>query len=280
MILDGTQVIVLSTQNVEYESKYKQGMDSFTFTTCPGEKPDGTIEPDCWFYTCRENMITNVEKEVLKLNGNHNYTVDKSRFLIKIRVENEKKLAKSIKVINLFESTYGFPLSRCYRTILKNGAGDAYDTTVKEIDKLVHIYYLVGSRKWVKSSYMLSLYFLLLRYIFHLSSNSVFTDKHIESMEAFEEFIKGGSGVNVNDWMYIKVSYPYWRKIFEHYRDLFGRFSIEHNWQAGFNKMSSEGTMRYEGIYRLCDKNHRSQSERVRKLFEKYVLNPPKAKGE
>lgn len=280
MILEGTQVIMLSNQNVDYESKYKQGMDSFNFTTCPGEKADGAIEPDCWFYTCRENMITNLEKEILKLAGHHNYAVDKARFLIKIRAEREDRLSRAIKVINLFESTYGFPLSRCYRTILRNGAGPNFENAVKEINNTVRIYYLVGSRKWVKSSYMLSLYFLLLRYVFHLSSNSAFKDKHIESMEAFEDFIKSGSGANVNDWMYIKVSHPYWKKIFENYQLLFGRFSIEHNWQASFNQMSNENTMRYEGIYRLCDSNNRSQSERVRKLFTKYVLNTPKAKGE
>jgi hypothetical protein len=274
MILDGTQKIVLAHSQIEYEAKYKQSENALQFTLVDGEREDGVIPVLTYFFVCRENMVTLVENEILKRKDARNFDMGKSRFLVKIRRAQEDRLSRAIHLVNCYESAYGFPLTRCYRTVLVNKTG-INENLFESVQNHISIYYIVGSRKWIKSSYLVSMYFLILRCAFQLALK----DEDVESIEAFEKFINNG-GIKVSsDRTYLASSFKYWRKILENYQNLFGKFSIEHNWDAKFNEMADSGTMRYEGIQKLCDRGS-CRAPRVLKLFNKYVVNPQKSKGE
>jgi hypothetical protein len=268
-ILEGTQAVVLSANQIEADSKYTQSPEAFSFSVCQPENSEGRIINPNPFATCRESLQTMLENEIMGVNTAHKIPMDKGRFLLKLRSEKEDCLAKAIQLVHLYEQEYDFPQTLCFKTQYYTPEDVVRVTkekglTTKIYDTKLRFYYLIATRKWIKSSYMASLYFLILRAVYQCGGT--IDDAAFESLDAWRKYVNSARAANFLAHSYVKDTYKYWELVLKNYHELFGKFRIDNNWSYNFNEMRDEKTMRYEGVYRLIGS---TQSARMRKRWER-----------
>jgi hypothetical protein len=151
--------------------------------------------------------------------------------------------------LHMFEEEAGFTKTLCYK--VKPNFGAAFSDNNKII-----CFHIVASRKWMKSSFLASLYILLLRSIatcpFLEEGDFKNTETLIKKMVLLAQQTKSDA-VKIRDKDYIQKSSWLWRPLLKNYHALFGKFAIEKNWSTEFNKVErGQSSLCYEGIYRLA----------------------------
>jgi hypothetical protein len=208
-----------------------------------------------------------VENEVLKKIDAKNLPVDKGRFILKLHRTRTKNTERALKVLHLYENAFGFPRTICQRLNVVKGsdASEVHEIKMLPYKERVEYLHMLTSRKWIKSSYMVSLLFLILRNVYQ--SGGDIPEKAFESLDTFKSALKEPHGQKLTRSLHMSETYRYWETILRNYHELFGKFSIEHNWSSFFNEVKDDNTMRYEGVFRLC--TDRSLSAKIRKRWEK-----------
>lgn len=157
------------------------------------------------------------------------------------------------KLINHFESHYGWPLTRVYRT--------SYGPVL----------YIVGSKKWTKSPYLFSMYTLMLRSGRCAKVRSIELSPDKTPAEVCEEIYKKLYRTGNSNESQIKKTVRYWCFVMEKYRQLFcGKpKSRVWNWSS---TMVKDNFSRPEGIRKLCEgtSRHTKMLETFQKTYKAY----------
>lgn len=210
----------------------------FNFGCAQEPDKDGTIKMVSGTHTCREGLFHNMRSRICGSGGTQ--PTDKMRMIFRWYVNtgsaNKDRLKidsdwaqRSVAVLQAFDKFAGWPLTRVYK--LDVGSKD-----------WLQAYYYHSSRRWMKSSYLVSLYVLLVR---------MCADERITGFKDFNGLVELtkkviGSGRNLkHDQSYVSGSLPYWEAIMKGYPDLFRKHKMPYYWDTsrlgGGNSGSSEG---------------------------------------
>jgi len=118
-----------------------------------------------------------------------------------------KQLTSAVRALNVMEKHLGWKLSTLYKC--KSPALRKNDT---------HAFTVVGSKRWLKSSALISIYLLMLRLgKFGVALSKI---KKVSDLEKCAEFLVDNHGKSSDTKLFLE-SYKYWRLVLENYRKLF-----------------------------------------------------------
>lgn len=235
---------------------------------CAKEPKDGKIQLVSGTHSCREGLFHNMRTRIC--NSGDVQPTDKMRMIFrwyvssasnKSQMEADDEWAKrSVAVLQAFDKTAGWPLTRVY----KLGVGSR---------NWLQAYYYYSSRRWMKSSYLVSLYVLLVR---------MCKDKRITGFKDFDGLVKVvqkalSSGQNLtSDHSYVKPCLPYWEAIMKGYPDLFRKHKMPYYWDTARLSGGSGGGS--EGIQYLISGTTKYTEIREELLRIKKELDGKKSK--
>ena len=249
-------------------SQFGNKSDYFGFCFAGAKEPrDGKIAIIQGTNTCREGMMANMRSSIVK--ENKELPTDKFRVIWKWTAS-EKNLKADLKTINdwvnrsiavlqAFDRIAGWPLTRVYQV---------------EADgrKWLKLYYYHSSRRWMKSSYLVSLYLLLIR---------MCKDTRITGFKDFNGLVSKLEKILKNDKLLIDTSYvrqslPYWEAIMKGYPSLFRQRKIQYYWDT--DRLSGNSSGGSEGIQMLTNGSTYYKEVRAELLKIQKELNDKKKK--
>lgn len=208
---------------------------------CPQEPKDGKIKLVQSYHSCREGLMSSMRSRITGKNGVTQPT-DKMRMVFRWAAAQATRssdlkaidgwVKRSIPVLQAFDRLAGWPLTRAYK-IETN-----YDDWLRP-------YYFHSSRRWMKSSYLVSLYTMLVR---------MCKDKRITGFKDFDGLVKVIQKIPANhqlisDHTYVKNSLPYWKAIMTGYPRLFRKRKMPYYWDTA--RFSGSSTGGAEGLQYL-----------------------------
>jgi len=250
-----------------YKPTLSKGMTSFAFVSPSVLEKDGfrTCKQLTDWMRCRELVCTVPNSAIyhgcyVGKNGTedtgYKFDVNTLRLLIgtvalqqETKEEVKERLFSAKRVINLIEDYAGWEKS----TI----------ATVKHIElpDETQTWLLVGSNKWQDVPQILSLLTLILRFgMLHGPFNDTDLDTYVK------ETVKKAESVDCTDSKYVKLVFPYIKKLINKYDDVF-EGDIESNYKDDFLTSASG----YGGIYNLFLKE--SGNVALNKRIAHHVLN-------
>jgi hypothetical protein len=236
---------------------------------CAQEPKDGVIKLVSGTHTCREGLFHNMRSRISGSGGNQ--PTDRMRMIFrwyaskndreKQMAENEAWALRSVSVLQAFDKIAGWPLTRVYK--LDVGSSN---------NSWLQCYYYWSSRRWMKASYLVSLYIMLVR---------MCKDERIRGFKNFDGLVKViekviSSGTSLKyDHSYVKSSMPYWEALMKGYPDLFRQHKMPYYWDTSRLGGSSGGS---EGIQYLVNGDTRYTDVRKKLLEIKRDLEAKKKK--
>lgn len=200
------------------------------------EPKDGIITPISGYFTCREDQMASMRSNIISIKQTQ--PTDKTRMLFAWTLSEREKaqnlkltyewLERAIKVLHVFDKLAGWPLTRVYK--------------VETDNEFIRSYYFHSSRRWMKASYMISLYIMLIR---------MCQDKRITDFKNFDGLIilldeimdaqNNSSDLDQNialksDHHYVKDSFKFWKTLMLGYPKLFRKRKLEYYW--GTNRIN------------------------------------------
>lgn len=243
------------------ESLRKYGMPTWPGLIVTKEMDKEIRSTDSGYRTCRESFIECINKMIL---NQKDYLTDKLRFGVVLNDKSIPRLGNGIKVLALYEEFAGFLPTEVYMMNIPKET-PLYSVAGK------NTFYIVASRRWYKSSYLLSLYLLLFRIAV---KSEGFEDKDFASVETFEKKVRNlaqrRDNEMLSDYETCNNTIRNWQKILRNYKELFGKKTIVKNWtpsEWGITRSLGESLFRYEGISRLSAST--SQNETLKAKFAK-----------
>ena len=202
-------------------------------------KDDKLISNYKGFHGCREGLIGTISSNLANIETDKTHMlfrwdsgIDKEGKKNESILANKKWAEKSIKLLHIYEKIAGWPLTKPYKVKTDNG-----ERTL--------LYYFLGSRRWVKAPYLLSLYILLVR-LCKLENFDNFKT-HDDLIKIVEDISKRGKSSNISmDERHALDTIPYWKTIIGYYSDLFRKKKIEYYWST--DRLSTDSYVSYEGI--------------------------------
>jgi len=207
------------------------------------EPKDGKIKLVSGTHTCREGLFHNMRSRINQ--STDNQPTDRMRMIFRWYAgqanraseiaRSEEWALRSVSVLRAFDQCAGWPLTRVYK--LDVGSNSAW----------LGAYYYWSSRRWMKASYLVSLYVLLVR---------MCKDERITGFKNMDDLVKlmakiQKSGTNLkNDHNYVMTSVPYWKAIMKGYPKLFRKRKMPYYWDTSRIGGGSGGS---EGIQYLCN---------------------------
>ena len=221
---------------------------------------EGKVKLDEWMEPCREVMCDRIREQfrvekkfdikktrivtntkLIAHNDNIKLNEKQKDYIEKLKIEYVREMLTSIKIVNLIEKEFKWPLTKIYPAKCK---GIDYHNNI--------FHYFEGSRKWVKSPNMFSLFMLLIR----VSSS---LKKYIEfrTLDGFYKCLgKNKLTVDIN---YLKTHYKRSLLAIEHYNVLFGKPSMRELYIPNRNLVQFP-----EGLNTMCDLDTNNLDLRVK----------------
>jgi hypothetical protein len=235
------------------------GHSGFTFAYCSRLENNSVWQlSEC--YKCREEIIN-------RLFNNHKLITNRARFIVHSVSKNniEKKFEEQtnlgLKIINMMEKRHKWPLTRMFGVDPLKIEYNIYYGHGPNISNTLFRKVLIGSSRWVRSPYTLSLFILLFK------AGSIGRFKGVKDYEGLVKVCEsykspGGSS------FYIVNTYKFWDILMSNFNRIFSKLPAKSNFDR-----SNYGTYSYsrEGIYKLCtltSTNHKV-NRRFRALLEK-----------
>jgi hypothetical protein len=238
---------------------------------CAQEPKNGEIRLVQGYHSCREGLVSSMRGRINE--GADNQPTDKMRMIFRWtagRGASKKDLQdieswvhRSIAILRALDKLAGWPLTRVYK--IEHGKGD-----------WLQPHYFLSSRRWMKSSYLVSLYCLLVR---------MGKDERIDGFKDFKGLCKVvdkalASGKNLkNDHTYVKTCRPYWEAIMRGYSRMFEQYKLPYYWDSskvggragveGINYLVT-GDTAYTEMYR--------ELKKIRKELEDGSFSPERKK--
>ena len=236
-------------------TKFGVGRPYFSFASAP---KNGNVQQVTAFRTCREDLCEFVRCET-QGKTNFGMCLTKLRMLKMMRLEPsiktftsiDRKMAAGLKMVNIIEQHYGWPLTKVYPVELANIA--------KATAKRYRIHYIVGSKRWLKAPAMLSLFVLLLR----IGANNITAILKQLKTNNLEDLIRILDDITKrsrnSDIAYYREHGKTWLLVLKNYNRLFRRRTIQDFY---FPEDRTTGYLYNEGIALLCD---RGSADRILK---------------
>lgn len=240
LILDKDQMSYL--RDSTYTSK---NMLSFVYNPVKGNKIKLDLLPEA----CREVVCDQIRSSFSESKGfdirklrllsynkfmgvnDSNKLTKKQRGLIEFRkAEYDKEVTVSVKIINIIEKEFKWPLTKVY--LLE----------CKQLNENHMFYYFEGSKKWAKSPNILSLFMLLVRISSSLKKYTGF-----RTLDGFHKSLCRNK--NTLYVSYLKTHYKRWLLALKYYDRLFGKTSMRDLYLPETGGVS----LFNEGINTLCD---------------------------
>lgn len=200
------------------------GYGGFSFG-CAQEPKDGKIELVQSYHSCREGLMSSMRKRITG-DGSHKQPTDKMRMIFRWSLSQHDRASgiklvdgwvkRSVPVLQAFDRLAGWPLTRVYKI-------------ETDYNDWLQAYYFHSSRRWMKSSYLVSLYTMLVR---------MCKDIKVTGFKDFDGLVKvlqkiSSSGKSlVTDDTYVKTSLPYWKAIMTGYPELFRKRKLPYYWDT------------------------------------------------
>lgn len=241
---------------------------SFGMAPTPGKEKVVTVTN---FHSCREGLISDI-RTLITGQGNRMST-DKMRMIFKWNLseknithdtaEHREWLNRGLNILHAYERLAGWPLTKVFE--MNTGRN------------FIKAYYFLSSRRWIKASYLVSLYVLMVR----LGKNSALTgfknsaefeklangliNKYSTASGGWKQTPAGFSG----DTGWLKSTLPYWGTILKGYPEMFRKMKITHYWSE--DRLSENYGHAAEGIAYLCkgDTSYKSARKKLLELSKK-----------
>jgi hypothetical protein len=261
-----------TTFKLEPENVLGSGTDYHGFSFgCATEPKDGKIGLISGYHSCREGLMTRMRSRITGASTQPN---DKMRMIFRFCAGNDNKAAhikesedwalRAVPVIQAFDKLAGWPLTRAYKIETRH-------------DSWLRAYYFYSSRRWMKSSYLVSMYVMLMR---------MCKDTRIKGFKDFNGLVKVvqkciDSGTNLKmDHSYVKASLPYWEAIMKGYPRLFRQYKLPYYWDT--SRLNGGGA-NSEGLQYLVAGNTsykviREELVKIKKELETGTFDPTPAK--
>jgi hypothetical protein len=234
---------------------------------CAQEPKDGKIKLVHSYHSCREGLMSSMRSRITGKSDVEQPT-DKMRIIFRWAAagNNNKKdlkaidgwIERSVAVLQAFDRLAGWPLTRAYRI-------------ETNYDSWLRAYYFHSSRRWMKSSYLVSLYTLLVR---------MCKDERIAGFKDFDGLVKivgkitKAGGLRIDN-TYVKDSLPYWKAIMTGYSELFRQRKLAYYWDTG--RLSGDSLGGAEGVQYLVKGDTRYTKIREKLLDIKKQLDSKKS---
>jgi hypothetical protein len=228
-------------------------------------KRQKTIETANDLVYCRESLCEYLRQDIRGI-SNRDIDKNKLRLVAHRRIPATKKTLKlntktfhrqilaGQKIVNVIEKSNGWPLTRIYPL-----------QTVQEVDYNNIYYYIVASKRWMKSPHMLSLYTLLYRVALNEKKFNFVgrakTDKSLKSV--FDEV---AANCSYTEAAYLRTHQHRWWLVLSNYEKLFGKRTMEDLYNP-----SDGGYLFQEGINSLCDLD--TNDKKLARAFRKVIKN-------
>lgn len=246
------------------ESEY-YGHQAVKFAFCSKIEDNRTVRQLTHFATCREDVIKHFRGRATNRSFKH-VDIKRLRILAYLKTSYDyskkhlprarslvnKKLEAAVKLLNHFEERAGWSLSKLYHTdntgkFLSPTPRYGYsENRITDKEPYIHIYMVVSSNKWLKSSHYISLYLLMLRI-----GNAGFKGTFESHKQLMETEIPNFLPKALKDAQYIESSYKKWDIFLKNQRELLkGRTSLRASFTL--SRLSRDHNSGYsEGIERL-----------------------------
>lgn len=143
-------------------------------------------------------------------------------------------------MVNLIEKHYGWPLTKVVPTTIIN----------KDVPNACKAYYLSGSKRWIKSPIMLSLFTLLFR-IAARGEKKFKLSAEMKSMKTmFSALDDVADKSSYQELSYYRVHGARWKVVLDNYNKLFSKRSMLDHYYPGHRSWYFN-----EGINKLCDES-------------------------
>lgn len=239
---------------------------SFSFGIAPAPGKDA-ITPLGSYHSCREGLISDVRSHIT--GSGKKMLTDKMRMIFKWHLsdknltrdnaEHREWLNRGLNILHAYEKLAGWPLTKVFEMHTDRD--------------FIKAYYFLSSRRWIKASYLVSLYVLMVR----LGKNSALTG--FKNSAGFEKLVNGliekysktdggwkQTPTSFNsDVGWLKSTLPYWGVILKGYSEMFRKMKITHYWSE--QRLTNEHGQSAEGIDYLCG-GSTSYKEARKKLLE------------
>jgi hypothetical protein len=224
---------------------------------CAQEPKDGKIKLVHSYHSCREGLMSSMRSRITGKNDIEQPT-DKMRIIFRWGASNSNSkkdlkaidgwVKRSVPVLHAFDKLAGWPLTRVYEI-------------ETNYDNWLRAYYFHSSRRWMKSSYLVSLYTLLVR---------MCKDERITGFKDFDGLVKIVSKITKagglrTDSTYVKDSLPYWKAIMTGYPDLFRKRKLPYYWDT--SRLTGDSLGGAEGVQYLV-KGDTKYTDIRKKLLE------------
>jgi len=247
-----------TTFKLEPGTALGKSSDYFGFNfACAQEPKDGKIKLVHSYHGCREGLMSSMRSRIMG-KASIEQPTDKMRIIFRWsasdrNIKTDLKtidgwVKRSVPVLQAFDRLAGWPLTRVYK--IETGQGD-----------WLKAYYFHSSRRWMKSSYLVSLYTLLVR---------MCKDAGIVGFKDFDGLVKVVGKITksrnlITDNSYVKDSMPYWKAIMTGYPELFRKRKLPYYWDTG--RLSGDSLGGAEGVQYLV-KGDTKYTEIRKKLLE------------
>lgn len=171
-------------------------------------------------------------------NTKTNPLIDLNNIRLLVTYQNEKQAEewskKAINVLNIFEETFD------------------KKSIVEEVEDHKNMRVFIGSREWLSTPALLSLYTLLIRLVAHN------LETHVPEINTMDDFIKAckmfvNSGRSSNDRTYINSIHSYLADIIKYRKQLFKEVLQEDGWYSEyFKEVPTHEVHSNRGIVALC----------------------------
>lgn len=256
---------------VEYRGRLEAeqyGHTDVRFAFCSKIEKDRTVRQVTHFVACREEVTKHFRGRATNKAFKH---VDTKRLrmltylrtpfdcspktLTKARDLATKKMEAAVKLLNHFEERAGWALTKLYPTdnaekfipvTPRYGWPDGGDH-IKDKEPYIHIYMVVSSNKWLKSSHYISLYLLMLRI-----GNDGFKGTFKSHKQLIEKEMPALIAKRSNNTAYLKSTYKKWDIFIKNQRELLkGRTALKSSFSLSRLSHGHNSGYNEEGIERL-----------------------------
>jgi hypothetical protein len=182
---------------------------------------------------CRDGLGRSVREAIV----NESFPTDKTRMMFMWTATDDASAwgTRGLNILHACEKRAGWPLTKAQE--VKMPANNRYTL------------YCQSSRRWIKSSYLYTLYCLIMR----MGADSRLTGfKNFDGLKKVVNTIKDTNKQFVRDHTYIVGTFPYWEAMLVGYPDLFRKYKITYYWGLK-NVNASDFSGSYgEGISKFC----------------------------
>jgi hypothetical protein len=183
---------------------------------------------------CRDGLGRSVREVIV----NGSLPTDKTRMLFMWNATDGAKswATRGINILHTCEKRAGWPLTKVQE--------------VEMPDSSRYTLYCQSSRRWIKSSYLYTLYCLMMR----MAADERITGfKNLEGLGKIIDSVKNNHKSFVRDHTYIIGTFPYWEALLVGYPDLFRQYKITYYWGLkNINAGDMSGSYG-EGISKFCN---------------------------